>query len=350
MKVILYPLSLIYGLIIICRNYLYAIKLFKSVKFQIPVLSVGNITVGGTGKTPHTEYLIKLLKNDFNVAFLSRGYKRNTHGFILATAHSSAKIIGDEPCQVKRKFPDLTVAVDSDRVNGIKMLIEKIPETEIIVLDDAFQHRRVSPDINILLVDYNKPIYRDNLLPYGLLREPASQKKRADIIIVTKIPENITEKDKRLFTNNMEIHSNQTIYFTYINYGQPLPVFDNIIKERYINFADNNLSVLLVSGIANPKPMITKLSEIYKTVLPVTYPDHYSYSQDDINNIIRKYNLLQGTSKVIVTTEKDAARLLPFNFKENIPEDWYYIPIEVKFSTNEAILFNNQIINHVHKN
>jgi len=329
---------------------LYSAKVFKSVKFKLPVISIGNITVGGTGKTPHTEYLIRLLKNDYNLAFLSRGYKRKSDGFILADDNASARIIGDEPFQVKRKFSDISVAVGKDRVKGIKMLIEKVPGTEIIVLDDAFQHRKVSPGLNILLIDYNKPINSDYLLPYGYLREPASQKKRADIIIVTKIPENITDKDKELFINAIGLNSNQFVYFTSIIYGQPLPVFDQIEKESFINFVDANLSILLISGIANPKPMITKLSQRYKSVITITYPDHYSYCQNDITDIIRQYNLIPGTNKVIITTEKDAVRLLPFNSLENIPEAWYYIPIEVRFNSDETVLFNNQIFNYVNKN
>lgn len=347
MKALLFPLSFIYGMIIFCRNYLYNLGVFKSVKFKVPVISVGNITVGGTGKTPHTEYLIHLLKDKFNLALLSRGYKRKTRGFFLATVNSTYKMIGDEPYQIKKKFPEIVVAVDSDRVNGINLINELVPEVNVIILDDAFQHRHVSPGLNILLIDFNRPIHTDSLLPYGLLREPFTEKKRADIIIVTKIPENLSVEEKMLFTKQTGLLSQQSIYFTSVRYGQPTPVFNQIETNESIDFNNSDLSVLLVTGIADPNPIINNLSKTYKSVIPLIFPDHYAYSQHDIAKIVRHYHKIHDNKKVIITTEKDAVRFSPFNLKENIPSRWYYIPIEITFFPEESEIFNNQILQYV---
>jgi len=342
--------SLLYGLIVFFRNQFYDYKIFKSKEFHLPVISVGNITVGGTGKTPHTEYLIRLLKDKFNIAFLSRGYKRKTRNFIVATENSSAEVIGDEPCQIKHKFPDLIVAVDRNRVNGIQKLMENVTDLDVVLLDDAYQHRSVSPGINILLIDYNKPIKEDFLLPFGRLREPASQKKRADIIIVTKVPANISAMDKRLFLMNVAAQSHQTVYFTNIAYGDLQPVFTRVAKKKKPVFKSKDYSVLLVTGIANPLPLVSELTAHYKEVVPMNFPDHYAFKQTDIDSILEKYNAIAGAQKIILTTEKDAARLEHFDLPENIPEAWYYIPIEIQFLSNDAEHFNQQILHYVNNN
>ncbi len=349
-KLILYPFSLIYGFIAICRNYLYDIKVLKSVSFKVPVISVGNITVGGTGKTPHTEYLIRLLKTNHKIAYLSRGYKRKTKGFLMADGQLTANELGDEPFQVSRKFPEVSVVVDNNRVKGITTLLSTRAHIDIILLDDAFQHRKVTPGLNILLVDYSKPIYKDYLLPYGFLREPVNGKKRADIVIVTKVPESISEQEKEEIKRRLKIKSGQEIFFTSIIYGKPIPVFRDAMNGVSVDFENSDLEVLLVTGIANPEPVISMLTVRYKSVVPLIYPDHYSYNQKDINNIIRRYKNMGGDNKVIITTEKDSARLLPFNLIANIPQAWYCIPIETKFNFEEGDKFNNHIFNYVRKN
>jgi tetraacyldisaccharide 4'-kinase len=351
LKIFLYPVWLIYGIIIFVRNKLYDFKILKSVEFHIPVISVGNITVGGTGKTPHVEYLIRLLKDNYKVAFLSRGYKRKTRDFIVATEQSSAATIGDEPLQVKRKFPELTVAVDRKRVNGIHKLIDNIPELDIILLDDAYQHRAVNPGVNILLIDYNHPLKGDSLLPVGMLREPASEKERADLIVVTKVPRDISAIDKRLFLLNVDARTHQKVYFSTTKYGELKPVFD-ISGSDKVPALDKGgkYTILLVTGIADPSELINHLAPLCKEVIPLSFPDHYAFTQKDVTSIVEKFNVVHGTDKIIVTTEKDAVRLIFYDATENLPEAWYYIPIEVEFLPNEGELFNNQILHYVKNN
>ena len=349
-KLLLLPFALLYGLIIFFRNQLYNYKIFKSKEFHLPVISVGNITVGGTGKTPHTEYLIRLLKGNYNVAFLSRGYKRKTRNFIVATENSSAEVIGDEPCQIKHKFPELTVAVDRNRVNGIEKLTENIPELDVILLDDAYQHRAVIPGVNILLINYNQPIQEDFMLPYGRLREPASQRKRANIIIISKVPRNITAMDKRLLLMNVAAQSHQTVYFTTIAYGSLQPVFSLPKAITKPDLTNKELTVVLLTGIADPSLLIKELTVSCKEVIPFSFPDHYVFKQTDINTVVEKYKAIAGKHKIIMTTEKDAARLDSFDLAQNIPEAWFYIPVEIEFLSNDAEHFNQQILHYVNNN
>jgi len=349
MKPFLYPFWVVFGIIVLIRNKFFDFKIFKSYEFHLPVISVGNITVGGTGKTPHVEYLIKLLKDDYKLAFLSRGYKRKTRDFIVATEQSSAATIGDEPLQVKRKFPDMIVAVDRKRVNGINKLIENVPELDIVLLDDAYQHRSVDPGINILLVDYSRPLEKDSLLPVGMLREPASEKKRADIIIVTKVPGNISAMEKRILVHNTDAQSHQKIYFTTFKYGELKAVFDT--ETAKTEAADlKKDTVLMVTGIAEPSAMINHFKAISKEVIPLSYPDHYAFTQKDVTSIIEKFKAIPGNDKIILTTEKDAVRLIFYDSPENMPEVWYYAPIEVEFLPGEGEQFNNQILHYVKNN
>lgn len=348
-KVLLYPVWLLYGVAVFIRNKLYDFNVLQSQTFHLPVISVGNITVGGTGKTPHTEYLISLLKRDFKIAFLSRGYKRKTKDFIVATEQSSADVIGDEPLQVKRKFPDLTVAVDRNRVNGIKKLTENIPDLDIVLLDDAYQHRSVDPGINILLVDYNRPINEDTLLPVGRLREPASQKKRADVIIVTKVPRNLSPMNKRILVYNMEALPHQKIFFSTIKYGDLKPVFSGQKLTKSMNDIKN---ILLVTGIADPGSLVDYLTSMKKEVERVTFSDHHNFTSSDVASIIRRYDAIPGDSKIIITTEKDAARLSndSLNVTENKPEAWAYLPIEIEFMPNEGESFDSYVLHYVKNN
>jgi len=225
LNILLYPFSLLYGLVTFIRNLLYDYAIIKSHEFPIPMISVGNITAGGTGKTPHVEYLLRLLKDEFNVAVLSRGYKRKTSHFILAGPESGVQDIGDEPVQIKQKFPDVHVAVDRKRVNGVEQLLTKIPDLDVVLLDDAFQHRRIKPGLSILLIDFNRPIMEDRLLPVGRLREKAYEKRRANIILVTKCPDRLKPIERRLIVKDLTLFAFQHLYFTRLGYREPVPVF-----------------------------------------------------------------------------------------------------------------------------
>jgi tetraacyldisaccharide 4'-kinase len=348
---ILFPLSLLYGLIVYIRNRLYDYKLFKSNNFNIPLISVGNITVGGTGKTPHIEYLVDFLKSEFNVATLSRGYKRKTKGFILSTNDSTDREIGDEPRQIKQKFPNIDVAVDADRTNGINQLMALSKELDVILLDDAYQHRKVNANLSILLIDFSRPIDKDHILPFGDLREQASEKKRANIILITKSPKDLKPIDRRIIFNELNAYPFQFVYFTSFNYGELKSVYNN--SERNIKITEiNEFSILLVTGIANPKPLRTHIREnISNNIVELKYPDHHDFKESDFKKITNKFNTIKSNKKIIITTEKDAMRLQKFsNIASNLKDSFFYIPIQVEFLNNRTDNFNQQIIEYVRKN
>jgi len=351
-KVLLYPISLIYGLIVFIRNKLFDLNMLSSQEFDIPVISVGNINVGGTGKTPHIEYLVSVLKSNFKIATLSRGYKRKTKGFILANSQSTATEIGDEPLQIKNKFPSIDVAVDACRVNGINQLLNKNNNLNAILLDDAFQHRYVNPGISILLIDYNNPLSKDYLLPLGRLREPASQTKRASIIIVTKCPSELKPIERRIMEKDLGIFPYQNLYFTTFNYGKLIPIFSaNPLIGDFDDSEIKKYSLLVVTGIANPDKMLSYLGRTQQKIEHLKYPDHYNFKQKDIANICNTFNGIENKNKIIITTEKDAMRLKDSVFKEmiiNLPI--YYLPIEINFLFEDSKKFNNQIISYVKTN
>jgi tetraacyldisaccharide 4'-kinase len=348
LRIVFYPLNCLYGIIIWVRNVLFDVNIIKANEFRLPVISIGNITVGGTGKTPHTEYLIRLLKEQYKIAYLSRGYKRKTSEFRIGTASSTVEEIGDEPWQILDKFPEIVVAVDKNRVHGIQKIQEIYPDTDIILLDDAFQHRRVKPGINILLIDYNRPIFNDSLLPGGRLREPASEIRRANVIIVTKLPAQISAIDKRLFLMHLGARDHQSVYFTTVKYCNPTPVYPG--TETKPAFADKELSVLLVTGIANAQILVDHLKNEYTTVEHMNFPDHHFYTDTNIQAIVERFKAIPGNAKVILTTEKDAVRLRNIQHTLFDPEVWYYIPIEIEFQQGEGEQFNSQIIDYVSKN
>jgi len=349
---ILFPISLIYGLIVYIRNRFYDNQIiFKTNEFKIPIIAIGNITVGGTGKTPHTEYLIDLLKEQFNVATLSRGYKRKSKGFVLATTNSTTFEIGDEPRQIKQKFPETMVAVDRNRADGINKLLTENPNLDVILLDDAFQHRQVKANLSILLIDYSKPISRDYLLPFGNLREQASEMRRANIIIITKTPITLKPIDRRIISTELKAFPYQDVYFSTFNYGNLAPVFNK--EQKAISIKElKDFQVLLVTGIANPKPLLDYLiSQNIEQVKTTEFPDHHQYSQSDIIAIENKFNELDTPKKIIITTEKDAMRLQIFiNIADNLKEKWFYLPIKVVFQNEQTDRFNKQIIEYVRKN
>ena len=348
---LLFPFSWIYGLIVFVRNKLFDLGLLRETRFNIPVISVGNITVGGTGKTPHIEYLVSLLKNDFKLAVLSRGYKRKTKGFILADNYSDAGLIGDEPLQIKRKFPETEVAVDEDRCNGIRNLLKSGKPIDIILLDDAFQHRYVKPGLSVLLVDYSRPVTKDYLLPYGRLREPASGRYRADIVIISKSPATLQESDRQSIARDLKIADFQSLYFTTMVQNEIFPVFSSHQQEKIPAVNASSASILLVSGIANPRELKKFALNISPVIKEICYPDHHIFSKNDIAHIIHEFDALEGDEKILITTEKDAARLQKFSdLPENIKNKMFCLPVTVGFLNSDKEKFNTRIITYVKKN
>ena len=328
-------------------------KILKQKSYDIPVICVGNITVGGTGKTPHTEYLIELLRSNYRVAVLSRGYKRKSKGFVLADTNSTVGQIGDEPYQIKAKFPEIIVAVDSERQRGIETLLA-LPEDkrpDVILLDDAFQHRYVKPSFTILLTDYNRLMTKDKLLPAGRLREPVYYAEKANVIIVTKCPDGITPLDQRLLAKEIQVYPYQDLFYTSFRYGSLTPVFAENKEELSLKKLQNK-DVLIVAGIANPRPFFRKVKRYVKQAETIQYPDHYQFTSKDILDIKSRLASMAGKEKVIIVTEKDAARLLSMdNIDEEIRSILYYLPIRVSFVNEEdKKLFNNKIVDHVREN
>lgn len=344
------PLSSLYGLGVELRNQLFELNILKSRSFTTPVISVGNITVGGTGKTPHVEYLVRLLSKEAKVAVLSRGYKRKTHGYQLADKDSTMRDIGDEPYQMKLKFPNIEVAVDANRCEGIDHLIndEQTKDTDVIILDDAYQHRYVKPGINILLVDYHRLIIYDELLPSGRLREPIESKKRADIVIITKCPDSLNPIDYRVLTKAMKLYAYQSLFFTSLHYGAPYLLFGG--DETKVPKKQDS-DVLLLTGIASPEQMIDDVQPNVKSLKPLTFPDHHAFSPRDIEKINNAFAAMPEESRVILTTEKDAARLRNVSgLSEDVKQRLLVLPVEVKFMLDGEEIFNDKIISYVRKN
>lgn len=345
----LWPVSMLYGIGASIRNKLFDWGMLRSRSFPFPLICIGNLTVGGTGKTPHTEYLIRLLKKEFKVAALSRGYKRETKGFVLASSSSTAAEIGDEPFQMARKFPDITVAVDADRCEGINLIQEKCPATEVILLDDAFQHRYVTPGLSVLLTDYNRPIYEDQLLPAGRLRETRNGKKRADMIIVTKCPAGLSDTEQESIKRKLQPHSGQEVLFTTMKYGKLQPLFANA-AERSLDSLKKQEEILLLTGIASPDGLAKTLRTHCDKVRLLAFPDHHAFDRQDLQKLERMFGQLTADRRLIVTTEKDAARLRMHQLSNVLKESIHTLPIEVEFINKQETIFNQKIIEYVRKN
>lgn len=303
-RLLLYPLTLIYGLLVWVRNRMYDAGISSSIKFSLPVITVGNLSTGGTGKTPHIEYLIEYLQYRYRVATMSRGYKRFTKGFIVADANANALKIGDEPMQYVMKYPEVVVSVAEERLTGIPSLLQRRPDIDVILLDDAFQHRSVRAGLNILITDYSKPFYNDHILPFGNLREGRSSYKRADIIVVSKCPPNLSKEKAEEITSKINPLPHQKIFFTAIHYFHPYELFG---KER-VDLTNKNK--ILVCGIARPEPLIQYLEQFKGSIHTLTYRDHHYFVTKDIEEIQAAYNNWDVADKIVVTTEKDATRLL----------------------------------------
>ena len=333
------------------RNTLFNLNILRAREFEVPVISVGNITVGGTGKTPHTEHLIALLSKKFDIAVLSRGYKRKSKGFMLVETDSFIRQSGDEPLQIKRKFPGIMVAVDENRVRGIEKILEiSEKRPDVIILDDAFQHRYVTPSINILLMDFSRMITEDDMLPLGRLREPASNRDRANIIIVTKCPREIKPIDERIITKDLHIWPYQDLFFSRIKYGEMLPLFPDKVKEKKMCL-DADTGILLLTAIANPKSLRDKLLQTTKSVVSAEYPDHYPFTLKDMEKVAGQLEAMSAEKKLIVTTEKDTFRILEIeDLPDTIAENLYYIPIEIRFINQTDNDFDKKIMKYVGEN
>ena len=330
---LLFPFSIIYGFIVAVRNWFYDIGFFKSYSFDIPIIAVGNLSVGGTGKTPQIEYLIRLLSANYKVAVLSRGYKRHSKGFLLANEKATATTIGDEPFQYFQKFKNIQVAVDSNRVKGINRLLSGTKKPELILLDDAFQHRKVKAGFYILLTTYTDLYCDDYVLPMGNLRESKVGARRADIIIVTKCPKNISTYEQNAIKNKLKLQTRQSLIFSFIDYN------DSIInKTKSIKIDDlRTINKLIIAGIAKPKPFIDFIKNDDDDIL--IFPDHHHFTQKDLNEIDKK-----SKNKIIITTEKDYVRLQDTFLNEKL----FSLPIKSSLINNDE-LFKSKILAFVNK-
>ena len=340
-RILLLPFALIYWFVIAVRKWLYDKNFFQSASFGLPLICVGNLSVGGTGKSPMVEYLVEMLKDKFKVATLSRGYKRKTTGYTLANNNSTALEIGDEPMQFHLKFPDVSVAVGEARLEAIPQLLDDKPNTQVIILDDAFQHRAIKAGLNILLTDYGNLFTRDFYLPTGDLRDLKSSYKRAEIIVVTKCEPDLSEGERDKIINEISPVPGQFIFFTKIQYDEPY----HISTKKSISLMDKK-EILLVSGIANPKPLKELVEDYSEVYYMMQYADHYIFTIDDLNEIKKKFRSIDAKDKIILTTEKDAVRLVKFSSAINdLP--LFVLPIRHRFLFDEEKQFNELVNNFI---
>lgn len=339
-RLFLFPLTLLYGVVVRMRNYLYDKKIIEGIAFNIPIFCVGNLSVGGTGKSPMVDYLLSLLKQQYPVATISRGYKRRTSGYVLATQQTTAIEIGDEPMQFHLNHPDVAISVCEKRIEAVPELLYDRPETKAIVLDDAFQHREIKAGMQIILTEYNNLYTRDLFLPTGDLRDQTSSADRADIIVVTKCPADLSEHGRFLVLQELSPKRHQYVFFTTIQYGTPYHI---ISGHEYTITKDTE--VLLICGIANPRPLTQYIHDESKTYDALFYNDHHLFSIDDINEIKYRFDAILEGEKIILTTGKDAVRLVRYKEQlEDLPV--YVIPISVNFLFGQSVEFNKLILDY----
>ncbi len=347
LRYILFPFAVLYGIVILFRNRLFDWGILKHTSFDIPVICVGNLSMGGTGKTPHVEYLIRLLRNNFRLATLSRGYGRKTKGFVLATQADDSYIIGDESKQYLSKFDTVSVAVCESRVSGVRQLLNLIFDLECIILDDGFQHRSIKPGLSVLLTDYYSLYANDYILPTGNLREFRSGANRADIIVVTKTPKILSPITRRSIEEQLKLRTNQNLFFSYLKYGLAVPLTDAAIQ----NPMDNISTIFLFAGIANVYPLEVHLKHQSNEVIVMKFTDHHDFTLADIEKIKSTFQNIYTKNKVMMTTEKDVMRLQAaklIDILNDIP--LYFVPVQVEFHKEDKIKFNKQIIEYVSKN
>ncbi len=345
-RLILFPVSLLYGLGVIIRNKAYDYGFVKSRKFKIPVIAVGNLAVGGAGKSPMTEYLVALLKERYKVATLSRGYGRKTKGFLMVKLQSFSEEVGDEPLQFKQKFQDVTVAVCEDRIEGIKRLNK---DHEVIILDDAYQHRAVIPGLSILLFDYTSLFKWQWLLPTGNLREPLTGRKRANLIVITKTPTTLSSDERKKGSGRVNAFADQELFFSYLEYGTLQPI-NNRGLPRDLNSITSSTQLILITGIANADPLLKELEIYTQHIQHHNYLDHHNFSKENIVKLAISFKDLPGEDKLIITTEKDAQRLRPLTIKKLLKDlPVYYLPVEAKIHEPDKTSFNQLIETYVTK-
>jgi tetraacyldisaccharide 4'-kinase len=350
-SIVLYPISLLWGLVAEFRNFLYDSGILSTREFKMPVICVGNITVGGTGKTPHTEYLIGLLKETYSIAVLSRGYKRKSRGFRYVLPTSPVSDSGDEALQVAMKHPDITVAVDRNRVAGVDRIINDKPETEVIILDDGYQHRRITPGFTILLTSYERLITKDSLLPYGNLRESFNNINRAEVILVTKSPSDLSAIQRRIIVKDIAKAAYQSLYFTTVLYRDPQPVFSGTKQYNPDEYPRNTTGVLLLTGIADPAPLASYVSKFADELITLSFPDHHEFRPADLRRINDAFGSLASRQCLILTSEKDAARLREITtFAGPLKQAFHYIPIGIGFLNDDKDEFDNLIVDYVRRN
>ncbi len=321
-------------------------KILPQHEFDVPIVVVGNLAVGGTGKTPHTEYIVNALRHNYHIAVLSRGYKRSTKGFILATPFSKPRDIGDESYQMYQKFEHkVTVAVCEDRVHGIRELLRLDSEINLIVLDDAFQHRYVKPAVSIVITEYNRPLYEDKMLPYGRLREPVRGINRADIVVVSKCPDKMRDLDYSLFKKNLGLFPYQDVFFSRYVYQDLVPLFPEMSRTvPCLDWMDENDSVLAVAGIDNPRPFIRYLKSFLPKVRVNIFSDHHNFSRKDFELLLNRFKTMKGKNRVLITTEKDAVRMAasPY-FPPELRTVTYYLPVKAEFSDHGNQVFDQNL-------
>ncbi|MDL2244210.1 tetraacyldisaccharide 4'-kinase [Parabacteroides sp. OttesenSCG-928-J18] len=344
------PLSFFYGLGVGFRNQLFDWGILRSEQFPIPIICVGNLAVGGTGKTPHIEYIIRLLQQkNYRVAVLSRGYKRKTSGFLLADSSSTSEEIGDEPYQIMQKFPDLLLAVDADRREGVRKLLalEENRRPQVVLLDDGFQHRYIKPSFSIILTDYNRLYYHDKLLPAGLLREKIRATRRTDVVVVTKCPKDMKPIDYRIIEDHTQLLAHQKVFFTRMVYNDLQPVFEKA-KPRMLRDIRRDDDVLAISGIANPILFEQEIQKYSQQVITQHFPDHHDFTKSDFKKLNTLFGNMSSKEKLIIVTEKDAARM---RHNMYLPEEWkqslYSLPISVLFTGRRETLFDQILLKHI---
>jgi len=343
-RILLFPFSLVYALIVTIRNWAFDKKILTSASFSLPIICVGNLAVGGTGKSPMVEWLLRLLKDRYPVAVLSRGYKRKTRGYALANDTTTALDIGDEPMQFHSKFPEVTIAVGEERIVAIPQLLHDRPETRAIILDDAFQHRTVRAGLNVLLTDYSNLFTRDWWLPSGDLRDAPSSYRRAEIIIVTKCPPELSEDERLAIALEIGPRADQQLFFSSIRYGEPY----HITHLEEATLIDETVEVLLVTGIANPTPLKQWLDQHSRTYYEIAYGDHHIFTIDDLQSITKRFETINAEKKIILTTEKDAVRLIKFRQElEGMP--FYVLPIAPGFLFDGEPRFTELILTFINQ-
>jgi tetraacyldisaccharide 4'-kinase len=349
MRLLLYPFALIYGAVVRCRNFFFNIGLLKAHSFSVPIILAGNLTTGGTGKTPCIEYLARLLKKQYRIAILSRGYKRKTSDFIVSNASSTAREIGDEAKQMSMKHPDITIAVDKTRVHGIRKLLQEPIPPDCILLDDGYQHRWVQPGLSILLTEYNALFTHDYLLPAGNLREHRNNYRRADIILITKSPAVHSPISEKLIIKKMNPSQNQLVFFSYLAHGERVPIFPSSHPNKE---CAKPHTIVLFTGIANPSSLEQHLMTKCTELITIKFQDHHQYSHKDIQRIINIFNNQFTKNKILITTEKDLARLKGEKSFESLSKfPVFYIPVSMKIHPhNRGINFDQVIQDYVRTN